>query len=199
MGLAQSPQGSSGRGSFVVSKPKLNPQSDTNKVYEKAIQSLTQRLEVTRAVLGKIHPEVASAHAEIANAYSCMRKFKDAIHHMMDCINIYISVYGSNHDAVIRAQMELANLYRISQEDKQALTCYFQALVSLKERPSGAEEDLISVHNAIATLYIDMGRISDAIQQYDQSYELLKKTVGESHPRTLMITSIILSLQKQIK
>mmetsp|Transcript_40019 Transcript_40019/g.96574 ORF Transcript_40019/g.96574 Transcript_40019/m.96574 type:complete len:330 (-) Transcript_40019:162-1151(-) len=156
--------------------------------YENSETILRKCLEIQLQVLPHDHPDLALAYGDLASALQCQQKTAEAIKMRKNSLKSTLKHRGEWHPSLVMEYGNIGVLLKESGKLDQAEKMMNKALeIGKAVHETGGHE--ISIHTAatyrnIAIVYLDQGRLQDAIHANKEALLMHRRLLGDDHPRT---------------
>ncbi|MCC6145074.1 MAG: tetratricopeptide repeat protein, partial [Candidatus Hydrogenedentes bacterium] len=153
---------------------------NTGRLYE-AEKVLTKSLERRRKVLGPEHHDYALTLMNLAMVKSDLGRYAEARSMFQEADQVFTNTlqYGPAH---LKCIQNLAGVYMQQGEYAIAQERLEFLRANLAEAFGTATLDYAQVTNNLATLYSEVGRLSDAERLYREALRIVESVVGRNHP-----------------
>ena len=150
--------------------------------YLEAIPLAQRVLVIREKVLGRDHPDVATALNNLAVLYLHQGRYADAEPLYERALTIRETAFGSEHPDIAASLNNLAGLY-LHQGRYAKAEPLFQRSLAIREKVLGREHlDVAQSLNYLAGLYDNQGRYADAEPLYQRALTIREKVLGREHP-----------------
>lgn len=149
--------------------------------WEEAGSLLADVVERMRALLGGVHPRLASALVSLGGVYIQQERTIDALRVLSEARSITIDALGPEHPFLMNIHNSIAKTYLWSGRPDSALVHYDLALrvVGLNDSLPNADEALLRKNKA--TAYLDMEEYPNAIREGRAAIAAYAVSFGEEH------------------
>ena len=152
--------------------------------YERALVPVKQALTISKAELGKDHPETAESLNNLAYLLNSMGQYGEARPLYERALAIRESQLGPEHPDTAGSLNNLALLLKSMGQYGEARPLYERAL-AIRESQLGPEHpDTATSLNNLAGLLRAMGQYEDARPLYERALVIAEKQLGPDHPFT---------------
>ena len=154
----------------------IDPQDSLGFSYTK------KALALRKDLLGDYHSDVAMNLNNIAQLYSQIGQYEEALPFQEQALVAYKKSLGDEHLDFAYSVNNLALIYfEIGQYDK-SLPLFEQTLQIRKKALGEDHPDVAMSLNNIAQLYCKMGQYDKSLLFQEQAYRIYKKSQGDNHP-----------------
>ncbi|CAF1178840.1 unnamed protein product [Didymodactylos carnosus] len=146
-----------------------------------AIQYYERALELDAKRLLLQHPNTATNHLYIGNAYKDMGVFDTAFQHYSIALEIRLHIYGEHHIKVAAIYQNMGNLYDEKKDYPTSLE-YKQKCLNIREKilPK-MHPGLALICSSIGTTYSNMLNYETALMYAIKAHEIQKKSLPSYH------------------
>ena len=152
---------------------------------DEAEKVLTESVELTRARMGKRHPETLWARSVLADLYSDMGKLRESERIQRKLVDDFEEVFGADHPEYGQVCSNLGALYNRRGRSTRARPLLEKA-VPIMEATLGPEHPrtLIAIDN-LAVACSSTGDLQRASELRGSLLEIQRRVRGPAHPQTL--------------
>lgn len=160
-------------------------------------------LQIRQEAMGKDHVDVAFTLHQIAELNETRENYEAAINFFKSALSIQEAALGRDSAKIIPTLEHLGDCFHLSDKYPEAEQCY-RRLVKLKQNALGSDmhQDIASVLDRLAEVYMAQGDLSNAETQCELALEIREAAYGENHPEvavSLVHFARVLRAQKRIK
>ena len=150
--------------------------------YGEAVPHVERALKQREAVLGKMHPEVASCLDLLGRAHVQRGAYADAEPPLQRALAIREASLGKNHPDVATSLSGLASLYYAQWQNERVEPLYERAL-AIREAALGKNHpDVANSLSGLAHLYMAQGHDERAEPLFERALAIQEATLGKNHP-----------------
>ena len=135
--------------------------------YVKALEYYKQALDIQERVLGKDHHGTATSYNNIGLAYYNLGDYDKALEYSKQALDIQERVLGKDHPGTSGSYNNIAWTYHLWGKYEEALPWAEKAIASSPNKPE--------IIDTLATVYQDLGRYDEALEQFELCLELKKE------------------------
>lgn len=143
-------------------------------IYTKALDCMTEALNMKTACLGARHFETASSEHWLGIIYMKLGYSDNSRLHLGNALNARVECFGTEHHAVAETMYALAQAHYLREEFDEALGCLLESLRILRKLGSD-EELMLKAHLLLGRSYQELGDFDAAIEHLQ---DVLKKKVS---------------------
>jgi len=152
--------------------------------YDHAMELYSRIVEIREKVLGKEHPDTATAYNNIALVYAKQGDDNKALEWYHKALAISEKVLGKENLAFATIYNNIADIYSHQGNYPEALEWFHKAL-AISEKVLGKEHpDTATAYNNIALVYAKQGDDPKALEWYGKALAIREKALGKEHPDT---------------
>jgi tetratricopeptide (TPR) repeat protein len=146
-----------------------------------------------RRLLGDEHPDTLMAMSSLAYSYTGSLRWDDARSLLERVLEARTRLLGEEHMDTLVAMSRLGYACSGQRQWNNALRFQNKALESLKGLCGDEHRDTLTAMTWLASTYwgMDKGKRETAVALYEKVLSVRKKTLGDKHPTTLRIASIL--------
>ena len=144
------------------------------------LELIQKSLEITRKIVGELHPEFARALENLADYYYYNGDYKKAEPLYLKVSDIRIKVLSKDHPDNAKSLLNLAYLYGSMFDYKKAESFFFQALEIQKNILGEKHSDYIHTLGILAALFESMGDYKKAEPLFLNSFSKKSKYLRNS-------------------
>lgn len=147
---------------------------------EQAISYHKRALSIWFQIFGEYHPRVTRSLIDLGKVYASSGDHREAIQLFEQALAVQNKVYGGQHIEIAETLHSLGVTYYLkSNEVKQAIECHEKALV-IRRKFYGEEHYKVALSlNKLAELYHISGKNQQAVDYFEKTIVILKKTNTE--------------------
>lgn len=154
-------------------------------LYPEAHRQLERALEVSRAALGKEHPQSLAAAAALASVLADEARYPEATALLSEALAGQARALGSEHPDTLRTLTELGRLHA-ARGDKAAAQATLARALEQRRRVLGPEHrDTLATMRLLAGNYAVTNKPDAAEPLYRELLEVQRRVFGPEHPETL--------------
>ena len=143
-----------------------------------------QCLVVTKARLGREHPDTAGSLNNLAALYKSQGRYDEAEPLLVEALEITRKLLGREHPDTAGSLNNLAALYESQGRYDRAEPLYLEALETKQQLLGREHPDTALSLNNLAALYESQGRYDEAEPLLVEALEITRKLLGREHPDT---------------
>jgi tetratricopeptide (TPR) repeat protein len=162
--------------------------------YPEAQRQLEQAVELTRRVLGELHPDTLLTMRNLAGVYFCQSDHKHAEVLYQKVLRDQLQVLGERNPETLGSMFELAEVYSAEGKYAQAEPLMARTLEVRRSVLGGQHPDTLAAAYRLGVLYKDEGNLAQAEPLLIRSLEAQRRVQGEDHPDTLLTMTCLASL-----
>ena len=152
--------------------------------YKDALALLQRVMEIRERLLGKEHPDTASAYYRIAYVSFDAAHYQEALEWALKAKSIREDVFGVENPYTADTYGLIGNAYFLLNDYNEALE-WVQRALSIREKALGTEHpDTARSYNNIATIYNNQGDYTKALEWHYKALAIREKALGTEHPDT---------------
>ncbi len=155
--------------------------------FEEAAGEYSQALELWENGLGAEHPDTLKAVNNLAQA-NMGASLGTEPRTLALCVRAFEGrqkVLGMQHEATIHSLNNLAQLYVSQKKYQEAERLFVTGLDAIEGASAKTLATKLTLAANLGTLYVSMGRMDEALQLHEQSFESAKQVFGMNHPLCL--------------
>jgi len=161
---------------------------------EKALEYLSEALELRKNIFGQKSTQVAAMYNNIGLVYSGI-DVREAVSFYEDALQLYKATYPANHPTLAVAYSNLGQMYRKQGVYNTSLTEYGKALdIWNVIYPDLDHPNKAFVYSSIAQVYEDKKEYDLAMDNAMSALDVYKHAYGEKHPNTAACYTLIGSI-----
>ncbi|MCX7606436.1 MAG: CHAT domain-containing protein [Bacteroidia bacterium] len=150
--------------------------------YTEAEKLYAEVISTWERLVGKTHPDYATALNNMAILYRSQGRYKEAEKLFSEILPIYEMNFGIYHPFYLNALGNVAAFYQSQGRYAEAERLFLE-IKELKDKIMDTEDpDYATMLNNLALLHAEQGRYAQAEKLYIEALEQYKKLVGSSHP-----------------
>jgi len=138
---------------------------------EKAIPALQHSLAVLEQVRGPLHPELAYAHINLADAMRRKGDYGSALEHANRALAIWEAALGADHALVAVAHESLAAILVEQGKPKEAMT-HLETAERIRSKPGTNPSGLRLTYRWLGLAWFGMGNAKKAVSYLERALEL---------------------------
>jgi tetratricopeptide (TPR) repeat protein/CHAT domain-containing protein len=150
--------------------------------YREAEHLYEQSLSIQRAILGDLHPDVATSLHNLAVLYEAMGEPARAESLYQQALAVQRRVLGEQHPDVATTLSNLAELYRTMGNYAQAEPLFQQALAIRRAALGERHPDVAASLSGLGNLYHTLGDYAQAEPLFRQALAIQRSVLGDAHP-----------------
>jgi len=160
---------------------------------EKALEYLSQALELRKKLYGENNPSVAAVYNNIGLVYS-NTDLEAALQQYEKALAIYQKTYKEIHPNIAVAYSNLGQIYRKQEVYNTSLTNYEKSLSIWSKLYTEDHPNKAFIFSSIAQVYSDKNEYENALNYSFRALEMYKKCYGEKHPNTAACYTLLGSI-----
>ena len=140
-------------------------------------------LEISIALYGEQHAEVASCYNRIGNIYFAQKRFEEALEYYERSLAIDIAVFGEKHANVASYYANISDVHKALHQFDKALEYARKALEISITLYGEQHAKVASCYNGIGNIYFDQNKFDEAREYYERSLAIDIAVFGEKNAR----------------
>jgi eukaryotic-like serine/threonine-protein kinase len=162
----------------------------------------TDQVETARTIylkhLGPDHPSTLASTLNLANCYSGLGRYADALRLGEETLAGMRTKLGPDHPHTLASMNNLALSYGAVGRHADALKLYEETLALKRARLGPEDPRTLETMNNLAGCYSDLGRHADALELVQKTLALAKATLGPDHPYTLRFLDTLAQIYRNL-
>lgn len=159
-------------------------------IYTKALDCMTEALNMKTACLGACHFETASSEHWLGIIYMKLGYSDNSRLHLGNALNARVECFGAEHHAVAETMYALALAHYLREEFDEAIACFLESLRILRKLGSD-EEMILKAHLLLGRSYQELGDFDAAIMHLQ---DFLQNTVSSQRDINLDVAEALFRL-----
>ena len=157
--------------------------------YSKAMECFQKTSEISEKVVGKKHPETATAYNNIAGVYDSQGDYAKALEWLQRALGIWERVL--DYPAIVATHNDIAGVYCHQGDHARAMKCYQKALEMCDKVCREEHLDTVATYSNIAGIYDCQKDYTQAMEWYRKGLGICEKVCGDEHLDTVVAYSNI--------
>lgn len=162
----------------------------TQAEYPEADRNYRRALELIRREPGGDTPQAAEILARLGQLSSATGELRAAVPLFEEALAIDERTLGRDHLEVARVLLVFGGTLKVMAEHDRALEMRKRAL-DIAQRTLGSHYLVANYLTDLGSVYLDMGRPSEALDLYEKALEMADATMGRDHPSYAVILTNI--------
>lgn len=160
-----------------------------NSTYSETIRSEQAVLKIMELILGKEHPDYATALGNLASNHYDVGNYSEAIRLGQEALQINESIWGKEHSNYATSLGNLANYYAQTGNYSEAIKLGQETLLIREKIHGKMHMDYVTTLSNLSTYYYYIGSYAEAIRMEQEALLIKEKYLANALPQC--VTSLI--------
>lgn len=160
-----------------------------NSTYSETIRSEQAVLKIMELILGKEHPDYATALGNLASNHYDVGNYSEAIRLGQEALQINESIWGKEHPNYATSLGNLANYYAQTGNYSEAIKLGQETLLIREKIHGKMHMDYVTTLSNLSTYYYYIGSYAEAIRMEQEALLIKEKYIANALPQC--VTSLI--------